>query len=237
MLSLGGVSMGIGGSIVDQAFFESYLGMRVESIDMSEFTRRIDEGIYDPVRIRARAGLGKRKLPGGQGLQPPAEPAQPGSKRSGLGSLGQNGADRPRHHGGQPDAWQKWDSAKKPWGATPSPAASRASASGRTISPTAISWKPSSTPRSIGTASARRTSLPPKMTALNGTSMLFGHLLTNTAQIFADVRTYWSPAAVKRVTGYELSRARRGRHPAPDQLRPGGAGRHRAAGDRAASQR
>jgi L-fucose isomerase len=41
--------------------------------------------------------------------------------------------------------------------------------------------------------------------ALNGVSMLFGHLLTNTAQIFADVRTYWSPSAVKRVTGYELT--------------------------------
>jgi L-fucose isomerase len=39
---------------------------------------------------------------------------------------------------------------------------------------------------------------------LNGMSMLFGHLLTDTAQIFADVRTYWSPAAVKRVTGHEL---------------------------------
>ena len=41
--------------------------------------------------------------------------------------------------------------------------------------------------------------------SLNGVGMLFGHLLTNTAQIFADVRTYWSPAAVKRVTGYELT--------------------------------
>ena len=41
--------------------------------------------------------------------------------------------------------------------------------------------------------------------ALNGVSMLFGHLLTNTAQIFADVRTYWSPDSVKRVTGYELT--------------------------------
>ena len=40
---------------------------------------------------------------------------------------------------------------------------------------------------------------------LNGVAMLFGHLLTNTAQIFADVRTYWSPEAVKRVTGYELT--------------------------------
>ncbi len=43
--------------------------------------------------------------------------------------------------------------------------------------------------------------------ALNGVSMLFGHLLTNAAQIFADVRTYWSPEAVKRVTGYKLQRA------------------------------
>jgi L-fucose isomerase len=41
--------------------------------------------------------------------------------------------------------------------------------------------------------------------SLNGASMLFGHLLTSTAQIFADVRTYWSPAAVKRVTEHELT--------------------------------
>jgi L-fucose isomerase len=41
--------------------------------------------------------------------------------------------------------------------------------------------------------------------ALNGICMLFGHLLTGTAQIFADVRTYWSPEAVKRVTGLELT--------------------------------
>ena len=40
---------------------------------------------------------------------------------------------------------------------------------------------------------------------LNGLAMLFGHLLTNTAQVFADVRTYWSPEAVKRVTGKELT--------------------------------
>ena len=41
--------------------------------------------------------------------------------------------------------------------------------------------------------------------ALNGISMLFGHLLTGTAQIFADVRTYWSPEAVERVTGHKLT--------------------------------
>src|SRR5574339_697613 len=41
--------------------------------------------------------------------------------------------------------------------------------------------------------------------SLNGVTMLFGHLLTNTAQVFADVRTYWSPEAVKRVTGHQLT--------------------------------
>src|SRR5271157_1073166 len=46
-LSMGSVSMGIAGSIVDHAFFESYLGMRVETVDMSEFTRRISEKIFD----------------------------------------------------------------------------------------------------------------------------------------------------------------------------------------------
>ncbi len=46
-LSMGSVSMGIGGSIVDPNFFQEYLGMRNESVDMTEFTRRIDRGIYD----------------------------------------------------------------------------------------------------------------------------------------------------------------------------------------------
>ncbi len=40
--------------------------------------------------------------------------------------------------------------------------------------------------------------------SLNGVAMLFGKLLTNTAQVFADVRTYWSPEAIERVTGYKV---------------------------------
>ncbi len=68
--------------------------------------------------------------------------------------------------------------------------------------------------------------------SLNGVSMLFGHLLTNTASIFADVRTYWSPAAVKRVTGYDLERRGRRRLDPPDQFRRGHPGRHRLAGNR-----
>ena len=54
---------------------------------------------------------------------------------------------------------------------------------------------------------AALSSSPPRTTASTASAMLFGHLLTNTAQIFADVRTYWSPEAVKRVTGHEADRA------------------------------
>ena len=63
--------------------------------------------------------------------------------------------------------------------------------------------------------------------SLNGVAMLFGHLLTYTAQVFADVRTYWSPAAVKRATGYELDGRGRRRADPPDQLGRGRPGRRR----------
>ncbi len=69
-LSLGGVSMGIAGSIVDQPFFERYLGMRVECVDMSELTRRLEEGIYDPLEFETGARLGEGELPRGCGPQP-----------------------------------------------------------------------------------------------------------------------------------------------------------------------
>ena len=72
--------------------------------------------------------------------------------------------------------------------------------------------------------------------ALNGASMLFGHLLTGTAQLFSDVRTYWSPEAVKRVTGHDLTGIGGGRHHPPDQLRPLGAGLDRRADARRRSR-
>ena len=75
-LSLGGVSMGIAGSIVDQAFFERYLGMRVESVDMTELTRRMDEGIYDADESSAR-WPGRGPLPRGGRPQPERGAAEP----------------------------------------------------------------------------------------------------------------------------------------------------------------
>ena len=57
--------------------------------------------------------------------------------------------------------------------------------------------------------------------SLNGATMLFGYLLTNTAQIFADVRTYWSPDSVERVTGHKLEGACGERNSSSDQFRIG----------------
>jgi L-fucose isomerase len=70
-LSLGGVSMGIAGSIVDQAFFESTLGMRVEAVDMTEFVRRIDEAIYDPDEFSRALSWVKENCREGRDHNPP----------------------------------------------------------------------------------------------------------------------------------------------------------------------
>ena len=65
-LSLGGVSMGIAGSILDHGFFESYLGMRVEAVDMSEIIRRIEKGIYDPEEFKRALAWTKANCPEGR---------------------------------------------------------------------------------------------------------------------------------------------------------------------------
>src|SRR5271156_1573718 len=65
-LGMGGVSMGIAGSIVDQPFFESYLGMRVETIDMTEFLRRMDKGIFDPAEYKKALAWTKQNCPEGK---------------------------------------------------------------------------------------------------------------------------------------------------------------------------
>src|SRR5271167_4999525 len=70
-LGMGGVSMGIAGSIVDQPFFENYLGMRVETIDMTEFLRRIDKGIYDPTEYKKALKWVKENCPEGTDYNSP----------------------------------------------------------------------------------------------------------------------------------------------------------------------
>jgi L-fucose/D-arabinose isomerase len=202
-LSLGSVSMGIAGSIVNQDFFESYLGMRVETVDMSEFTRRIDENIYDPEEFQRALAWTKENCAEGREYNPPdgqrsrqqkdtdwetvvkmtiiARDMMIGNPRLdqliyGEEAMGHNallGGFQGQRH--WTDHFPNGDFMEA-------------------ILNSSFDWNGLREPFVFATEND----------SLNGVSMLFGHLLSNTAQIFADVRTYWSPEAVKRVTGYTL---------------------------------
>jgi L-fucose isomerase len=203
-LSMGGVSMGIAGSIVDQDFFESYLGMRVEPIDMTEFTRRIEEGIYDQEEYARALGWVKENCKEGRDHNPPAiqhtrqqkdkewemvvkmtmiaRDLMVGNPR--LADLG-FGEEAMGHN-----AILSGFQGQRQW-TDHFPNGDFLEA----MLNSSFDWNGIREPLLVATEND----------SLNGMVMLFGHLLTCTAQVFADVRTYWSPQAVKRVTGHELA--------------------------------
>jgi L-fucose isomerase len=202
-LSLGGVSMGIAGSIVDQGFFERHLGMRVESVDMSEITRRIDEGIFDPaefalahkwVRANCREGDDRNTPEQTRSREQKERDWQTvvkmfliardllvGNPR--LADLG-FGEEAMGHNAilGGFQGQRQWTDH--------SPNGDFMEA----FLNSSFDWDGIRAPYVFATEND----------SLNGAAMLFGYLLTNTAQVFADVRTYWSPDAVRRVTGHTL---------------------------------
>ncbi len=203
-LSMGGVSMGIAGSIVDQGFFESYLGMRVEAIDMSEFTRRMEEGIYDPQEFTRALAWVKQYCKEGRDHNVPekqrsraqkdrdwetvvkmaliARDLMIGNPKLAALGFGEEAMGR--------NALLSGFQGQRQW-TDHSPNGDFFEA----MLNSSFDWNGIREAFVVATEND----------SLNGVSMLFGHLLSNTAQIFADVRTYWSPAAVKRVTGYELA--------------------------------
>lgn len=202
-LAMGGVSMGIAGSIVDQAFFEQYLGMRVETTDMTEFTRRLEQQIYDPEEYEQALTWTKTYCQEGKDYNGPqhkrtreqldtdwaisvkmaliARDLMNGNPR--LAELGYE--EEALGHNAIAGGFQ----GQRQW-TDHYPNGDFMEA----ILTTSFDWNGIRQPYMVATEND----------ALNGVSMLFGHLLTGSAQIFADVRTYWSPAAVKRVTGYDL---------------------------------
>ncbi|MCJ7518136.1 MAG: L-fucose isomerase [Anaerolineaceae bacterium] len=202
-LSLGGTSMGIAGSIVDHSLFESYLGMRVEAVDMSEITRRIEEKIYDPKEYERAFNWTKANCKEGREYNPPEK--QRSRKQKDLDwetvvKMAIIGRDLMI---GNPKL-KELDFGEEALG-------HNAIAGGfqgqrqwtdhfpngdfmEAILNSSFDWNGVRAPYIIATENDN----------LNGIAMLFGYLLTNTAQVFADVRTYWSPSAVKRVTGYQL---------------------------------
>jgi len=202
-LGMGGVSMGIAGSIVDQPFFEDYLGMRVETVDMTEFLRRMDKGIYDPAEFEKALKWVRANCPEGKDYNSPrtkrprkqlnqewetsvkmaliARDLMVGNPR--LARLGFG--EEAQGHNAICSGFQ----GQRQW-TDYQPNGDFLEA----ILSTSFDWNGIRAPYMVATEND----------CLNGASMLFGHLLTNTAQIFADVRTYWSPEAVKRVSGHML---------------------------------
>jgi L-fucose isomerase len=201
-LSMGGVSMGIAGSIVDQAFFESYLGMRVEVVDMSEFVRRFNEMIYDREELERALAWVKENCKEGADNNPPemqhsraqkdedwalsvqmamiARDLMVGNPRLTEIGYGEEALGHNAIAGGFQGQRQWTDH-------FPNGDFMEA------ILNSSFDWNGMRQPYIVATEND----------ALNGVCMLFGHLLTGAAQVFADVRTYWSPEAIRRVTGYE----------------------------------
>lgn len=211
-LSIGSVSMGIAGSMVNPDFFQEYLGMRNESVDSTEILRRIQEEVYDKEEFARAMKWTEKYCKTNEGTdfnteekKKPREAMDAdwqfvvrmtliirdlmtGNKN--LEALGFK--EEAIGHNAIAAGFQ----GQRQW-TDFLPNGDFAEA----ILNSSFDWNGIREAYVIATEND----------ALNGTAMLFGHLLTNTAQLFSDVRTYWSPESVKRVTGKELTgRAARG---------------------------
>jgi L-fucose isomerase len=201
-LSIGSVSMGIAGSIINTDFFEDYLGMRCENVDMSEISRRIENGIFDHEEFKVALDWVKENCKEGEDYNPIKDQhtakekdkeweyvvkmtliirdlmiGNEKLKELGFGeeSLGHNAAVSGFQ--GQ----RQWTDF------LPNGDYSEA------ILNSSFDWNGLRQAFMVATEND----------SLNGVSMLFGHLLNNCAQIFSDVRTFWSSDAVERVTGWK----------------------------------
>jgi len=203
-LSMGGVSMGIAGSIVDQSLFESYLGMRVEVVDMTEFVRRINEEIYDKDEFERALAWVKENCPEGKDYNPPGQQRSRAQKDEDWATSVKMTMIARDLMVGNPRL-EELGYGEEALGRNAIAAGFQGQRQWTDHFPngdfmeavlnTSFDWNGIRQPYVVATEND----------AMNGLCMLFGHLLTGTAQIFADVRTYWSPEAVKRVTGLDLT--------------------------------
>ncbi len=203
-LSIGYSSMGIAGSMVDPDFFQEYLGIRTEFVESVEFIRRIEKGIFDQDEYAKAMAWTKANCIEGKDHNAPekqsdrarkdweweivvkmtliARDLMIGNPKLKEMGFGEEAKGRNAILGGF-QGQRQWTDYY--------PNADFTEA----ILNSSFDWN------GIREAFVFAT----ENDSLNGVSMLFGHLLTNTAQIFSDVRTYWSPDAVKRVTGKNLT--------------------------------
>ena len=201
-LQIGSICMGIGGSIIDSDFIESYLGMRVESVDEVEIIRRMTEGIYDEAEFQKALAWAKEKCTIGFDKNPDELKMSEEKKAeqfefvvkmaviikdlmNGNKNLPEGCEEEAVGHNAIAAGFQ----GQRQW-TDFYPNGDFAEA----ILNSSFDWNGAREPYILATEND----------VLNGLGMLFMKLLTNKAQIFADVRTYWSGDAVKRVTGYEI---------------------------------
>ncbi len=201
-LQIGSICMGIGGSIIDSRFIEEYLGMRVESVDEVEIIRRMTEGIYDEAEYEKALAWTKEKCRESFDKNPPELQNTREVKEeqwefvvkmmviikdlmNGNKNLPEGREEEMVGHNALAAGFQ----GQRQW-TDFYPNADFAEA----LLNTSFDWNGAREPYILATEND----------VLNGLGMMFMKLLTNRAQIFADVRTYWSGESVKRVTGYEI---------------------------------
>ena len=201
-LQIGSICMGIGGSIIDSAFLEEYLGMRVESVDETEVIRRMTEGIYDKDEFERALKWTKEKCIEGFDKNPEHVQKTREEKDADWEFVVKMMCiikDLMNGNENLPDGCEE-----ERLGHNAIAAGFQGQRQWTDFYPncdfpeaflnTSFDWNGAREPYILATEND----------VLNGIRMLFGKLLTNTPQIFSDVRTYWSPEAVKKATGYEL---------------------------------
>lgn len=201
-LQIGSICMGIGGSIIDPAFIEEYLGMRVESVDEVEIIRRMTEEIYDKKEFEKALAWTKEKCKEGFDKNPPEVQKSAEEKEKDWEFVVKMMIIIKDLMNGNPNL---------PEGREEERVGHNAIAAGfqgqrqwtdfypncdfpEALLNTSFDWNGVREPYILATEND----------VLNGLGMMFMKLLTNRAQIFADVRTYWSPEAVKKATGYDI---------------------------------
>ena len=201
-LQIGSVTMGIGGSIISPEFFEEYLGMRVESVDEVEIIRRMEKGIYDEKEYQKALKWVKAKCKPDFDKNPKEMQKSAAEKEkdweftakmaciikdlyNGNKNLPQGCEEEAVGHNAIVGGFQGQRQWTDFYPNCDFP---------ESILNSSFDWNGAREPYILGTEND----------TLNATSMLFMKLLTGRSQMFADVRTYWSGEAVKRVTGYEL---------------------------------
>ena len=201
-LQIGSQCMGIGGSIMDQDFLESYLGMRVESVDEVEILRRMEEGIYNEEEYKKALAWTKEHCKMGRDDNPEEFRFSDEEKEkqweftvkmyciikdlmAGNKNLPEGFEEEMVGHNAIAGGFQGQRQWTDHWPNCDYPEALLSST---------FDYEGAREPYTLATEND----------VLNALGMLFMRLLTHRAQIFADVRTYWSPEATKRVTGYDL---------------------------------